>query len=684
MQAAFRTNDPIETDLALPESGPNELVRRRNWLITAIIDLLFLLPLVAFICFYDLNSPSIHYRDETTHVRAIQEMRLSHSFWTPTVRGKPYFNKPPFKMWLTSIPLEVFGESAFSYRFLDALTGVILTTLLYFFSRAMFRSRVAGLAAAFALILCPAYIFGHGVRKAVQDSMLILLDSVALMLGWKLLERLTEVPWRRGKTALAVGCGIAVGFAMLTKSAAGLLPLIIAGTYALVSGQALTLLRRDYKTLLCVLVPAFLIPSSYMLPHCLFTEGACQTMFGQEVIERASEGYHNTEERWFYFIRIFEDRQMIPPEILVPSVLFVVASWFVTRRPFLLFLMVWAAVPLTLFSFVPSRLTWYIAPAFPAFCLMFGETARASASALRRAFRPWWEGDERPTLASAVGTLFLVASVVLLTENAWSIGRALVFAKPRLITDRIVEDIVRNAEARPDKREVLYLDAPEPSLHESTYGGMIEPLVTRVSGIDEAVRLARTGRFAYVFSGIEEFPALVTSGIISAYRYLPPLYDRNRWLVVASLDPTVPARLLRKTSRVIDFGKDDVRGHFGLGELSKQASGSFQYGTPWLSLPIAGDSALKSLGAELRLSFAVRGASPVRLRISLNGVELLEKQTAQSDLKTLRVPVPPGVFQDGENAFQIRLTTLDGSEPDESAKLLLNWLIVDLGAAPHP
>ncbi len=48
-------------------------IERRNWVLGAVFDLLLILPVVAFICFYDLGSPSIHYRDETTHVRAIQE-----------------------------------------------------------------------------------------------------------------------------------------------------------------------------------------------------------------------------------------------------------------------------------------------------------------------------------------------------------------------------------------------------------------------------------------------------------------------------------------------------------------------------------------------------------------------------------------------------------------------------------
>lgn len=129
------------------------------------------------------------------------------------------------------------------------------------------------------------------------------------------------------------------------KSVAGAVPLFIAAAFFLLDSDARRKLFRSPGFIFGVAVPALLIPAIYMLPHCLFTPGACDTIFGSEVATRIEEGYHNSDEFWFYFIRLFPDRQAIGPEVMIPELLWAAAAAFFRRSALHRFLLVWAIPP---------------------------------------------------------------------------------------------------------------------------------------------------------------------------------------------------------------------------------------------------------------------------------------------------------------------------------------------------
>jgi len=660
------------------QRAPRSYLARRNWLLASLIDLLVFLPLVAFICFYNLNSPSINYRDETTHVRAIQEMRLSGHWWKPTVRGQPYLNKPPFKMWLTSIPLDLFGESAFSYRFLDALAGLLTCLSVYFFARALFASRLAGIFAALALIACPAYVFGHGVRKAVQDSMLVFLCTLATISGWYLIEAI-EKKDKRGEYRLAALTGILVGLAVFTKSVAGFVPLIIGGTYLLCAGKLTMTLREALRPGLLLLALALSIPASYVVPHCLFTEGACATIFQAEVVDRAVEGYHNSDMFWFYFIRLFKDRQGVAPELLIPALAF---GLFMARKGSqkYSFLLVWAITPLLLYTCYPSRLTWYISPSFPGMAILSGAMFAAAFGVLWPSARNWWQATERFGLGATLSSLILLSGAIGLGAQYASIGSGLFSLSPRHRTDLITEEILNFAEQHPAQGQVLSFDAPEFSLHESTYGGMIEPLITRVQSADELFRALDSDNFTYVLSSLEHADELFKRKPVIAYRYLRPLYDRGRWLIVLSYRTDLNPKELTRTKTLIDFGTSDVPSNFGIGqrELHGQTTVQKIFGSS-ASLSLEGDSALKNFGSSVELNMLVSDPR-VRLIAKLNTEEVFRKEISRSGLRSQFFQIPPNTWKMGANTFFLQIENLDGSPIGEDESLVtLNWISFSLG-----
>lgn len=145
------------------------------------IDLAIIVLVAALMCVYRIGDYSFGGGDQTTHSLVVQNFVKGGDLLHPEYGGKPYYNKPPFKMWLAAAAVGLLGESNFSYRLVDGLCGVAISVLLFAFVRRAFRSRLAAYLAVLALLGCDLFFFGHGVRNAVQDSMMVCLVTAALV-----------------------------------------------------------------------------------------------------------------------------------------------------------------------------------------------------------------------------------------------------------------------------------------------------------------------------------------------------------------------------------------------------------------------------------------------------------------------------------------------------------------------
>jgi 4-amino-4-deoxy-L-arabinose transferase-like glycosyltransferase len=250
---------------------------------------------------YNLQYQSISPNsDEVIHIRVTQEMFHSGMWWLPTHGGGPYFNKPPLKMWLSLLPLRIFGENNLSYRFVDICAGLGLLLATMVLGAKLYRSSLVGPIAALLLLACKPLVIGaHGIRSGTQDALLLFLLALAALSLWRIIAKANS-----GAVSFwaLVMLGVLSGLAILVKSAAGVLPLLVAGPWLLARRET-----RGFRQLLAVGVPALLLPALYLLPHCLFTAGACRRFFVSEVLHRVTEGFHNRSD-WSYYLRaIFRD-----------------------------------------------------------------------------------------------------------------------------------------------------------------------------------------------------------------------------------------------------------------------------------------------------------------------------------------------------------------------------------------
>lgn len=125
---------------------------RRNLLILTI------LIFASFTRFFRLNIPENFYFDEVYHAFTAKEFLLgSRSAWEFSATPPPGFafewTHPPLAKFFMAFGMVIFGQNAFGWRFLGAVSGIGIIFLTYLLGKKLFRSEVVGIIAATLLSL---------------------------------------------------------------------------------------------------------------------------------------------------------------------------------------------------------------------------------------------------------------------------------------------------------------------------------------------------------------------------------------------------------------------------------------------------------------------------------------------------------------------------------------------------
>jgi 4-amino-4-deoxy-L-arabinose transferase-like glycosyltransferase len=154
--------------------------------------------------------------DEATYAEVAHEAAVNHSYLDFTFNGESYVKKPPLLFWMMIASFKALGESEFAARLPSVVLGVG-TLLLMAAMAAAELGPLAGLAAG--IIPLGFYFFiARGGRECATDAPLIFFSTLAIF-------ALGRARSHRGWT-LCIGA--ACGLAILSKGAAGLIPLSVA------------------------------------------------------------------------------------------------------------------------------------------------------------------------------------------------------------------------------------------------------------------------------------------------------------------------------------------------------------------------------------------------------------------------------------------------------------------------
>jgi len=174
------------------------------------------------------SSPILSYAamDEAVYGHAAARMVRTGHLATPIFLDRLLLNKPPLLMWAGAASMRLFGISPLALRAPAVLAGAGCCVLVYIWLR---RLRSAVSACAGVILLWGSPLF-HTVARRFTTDILLALFIVAPLFALSIDARL-ERRWS------AVWFGVLSGAAIITKSAAGLLPLLILLGYCLLAGK---------------------------------------------------------------------------------------------------------------------------------------------------------------------------------------------------------------------------------------------------------------------------------------------------------------------------------------------------------------------------------------------------------------------------------------------------------------
>lgn len=436
--------------------------------------------LAAFFCFYNLGARPIKPRDEAIHSRVVQEMYYGGSWFSPTLDGEVYYQKPPFKMWLTVLGMKAFGESAFTYRLIDGIVGLGTCLIVYLLAISLFSSQTTAFFSILALLSSQSFIFDHVVRDGVQDSMLVFLSSTGLLCLWKFFRALEQDQTKKSYE-LSLCFGLCLGLALLTKGVAGFYSAVILMLMVATSSNWRKLAYKAKLALGLGFIFALLIAASYFVPQFYVSPLVWFDNYSINVQKRLlGHGMHNRLNPFFYFEE-FIAGTIFNPWVFGLAVLFALRAALAKQATYR-FLLIWSLGSIIGLSLLKSRLTWYLAPAYPAMAIMLGCLANYSLELLR----------SKQRAGKFIGALFLVIWVSLIGHDLYYAARRILNEDRGSNIEKLTQEL-QAAKAFKSKTKVLAFYRLDKNLwqsrlrylRDSIYLKRLEPIAIKLESLEQ-------------------------------------------------------------------------------------------------------------------------------------------------------------------------------------------------------
>jgi 4-amino-4-deoxy-L-arabinose transferase-like glycosyltransferase len=326
------------------------------------IDKTILYILLAFVLlyFYKLGFPSIWNPNEAFYAETPREMVENGDLLTPYFNYEFRFEKPPLMYWLI-LPWQVlFGYKEITVRMVSALAacgGVLVT---YWFGRALWNDKLAGIISA--LFLASAFDYNTAARYGSPEMLLTFLITASLIVfyRWYIDESGYKLYWL---LLFYMVCGLST----LTKGPVGIiLPFLVITVFYLI--------KKDFKGLLKVIsIRGILLYLLIAVPWYLIMIQKHGSAFYDVVLGENVSRYlskkSGTSNYLFYF--------GVLPWNFFPGFVFVIPAFIRLKRTLknnraVLFPLIWFLAVFIFFSMSKSKLPTYIYPAFAPLAVIGG------------------------------------------------------------------------------------------------------------------------------------------------------------------------------------------------------------------------------------------------------------------------------------------------------------------------
>ena len=349
---------------------------------TAMRDHVIYLIIVAVYCLPYLFQRDLFFRDETRYGAVVKEMIQSGSWFTLTIGGDYYPEKPPLFFALLRFAIEAVG-SAEPWVFFS----VVALTAFFFLAASDAFLRTAGfdrasVRSANLLLLAVPWIVIHMqlLRMDLLFSGLILFSIVSYVHG---AERPKANAWP------LIG-GLLAGLAVLVKGPFGaMIPLLTVVAYLTATRRARLILRAD---LLGSMVPMLLPILAWLASlHATFGDQVIDELFGGQIVERAISGRDSHRSWWLYPLTLAWTAMpwlLLTPVLLVGRIRQTVVTGFAHPLASLSFgwrlVIATFAVTIVILSVVAQRHIHFLLPAIPALMIFIAIFYRSLDAAAPR------------------------------------------------------------------------------------------------------------------------------------------------------------------------------------------------------------------------------------------------------------------------------------------------------------
>lgn len=325
--------------------------------------LLILILFSASMLFPGIQIPALWDRDETFYAECAREMLERGDFLISHFNGKPFLEKPPLAYWFMALGFKLFGVGELGARFFSALFGIGAVLFVFFTGQRLFAKEGGFLA---GLVLASSLLFVVASRLALTDAYLLFFLAGALYFFTFIIAQPQDL-WGGW-----LGFGAMCGGAFLAKGPVGIF-LPVASAFVFLLWKKPKDIFHPAALVGVVVALAIFLPwfwrANQLSEGKLFDEFFLKHNVGR--FSHAMEGHRGPF--WYYL-----------PVLLAgffPWSLFVIqrisASWKDKREETLL-LLIWALIPLLLFSASQTKLPHYILPCLAPLSLFFrGKVTRS-------------------------------------------------------------------------------------------------------------------------------------------------------------------------------------------------------------------------------------------------------------------------------------------------------------------
>lgn len=399
-----------------------------------------------FILFYQLGGAALFEPDEGRNAEKAREILLLGDWLTPHENFHPVLDKPIAFYWLIALCYKLFGISEWAARLPSALAALGCVALVYCFAGVQWGKAQALWS---GLILLTSLEFFILARVVIFDMPLTFCLTLALCAFYRASH--SEDVNRRRMLCLLMYC--ALGAATLIKGLIGIVvPGMVIFCYLSLTKQW-PIVRRLY------LVPGALLFLAIVLPWYLEMgarhEGYLRYYFWDEHFRRFASDEFDRTQPWYYFILVGLVG-FFPWTLLWP--LAIRGSGARACDDKTLFLLLWAGVPLLLFSASQSKLPHYILPIFPALAILTASRLvslfRQSAQRAQAVLSLTWIGYGSVVLYFLIGywqpailPKAIVLGVIGMPRYLWIYG-VLILVLPLLLSFRRIS---RHVQSQPQR-----------------------------------------------------------------------------------------------------------------------------------------------------------------------------------------------------------------------------------------